>query len=162
MEKGTAERLAVKLIDEHLYGLGYSFAWDRAVTRHGACNWKTRTISLSLPVTLRADECVVIDTILHEIAHATAFHHYGDRTHGPAWRREARRLGIVTPQATAGGPDTRGELAPWVGTCPAGHVSPYRFFRKPRKRYSCSQCSRVWSEAHVITYRHVDTAAGVR
>lgn len=155
MEKGTAERLARTLIEDHLPGQGWKFAWDRAVSRFGLCDYDKRTISLSLPVTVRSDESDVRDTLLHEIAHALAG---PSAKHGPAWRAVARSIG-ATPVASADGPNLRPELAPWVGTCPAGHESPRRYFRKPRQNYSCRQCGPKWDAAHLITYRKVDVSA---
>ena len=156
MEKGTAEKLARSLMAQHL--TGWTFKWDRAVMRLGQCVYRTKTISLSLPLTEASDEAVVRNTILHEIAHALAG---PTAKHGPDWKRIAVRLGANPKSATSEGGSVM-ELAPWVGTCPAGHVSPRRFFRKPRAIYSCSQCAPDWKAENIIQYRKVAVPAGVR
>jgi SprT protein len=158
MEKGQAEHLARTLMAQHL-DAGWRFEWDNAKQRLGACHFIAKKITLSLPNTLRSDERSVRDTVLHEVAHAIAGPGAG---HGRDWKRVAVRLGANPSASTSDGPDLRAETAPWVGTCPAGHVSPKRYFRKPRANYSCSQCAPVWKAENVITYRKVAVTAGVR
>ena len=155
METDKAEHLARTLIFQHL-GAGWRFEWDNAKQRLGSCRYIGSTITLSLPYARLSEERVVRETVLHEIAHALAGPGAG---HGRDWKRIAVRLGVNPSSSTSDAPDLRAETAPWVGTCPAGHVSPKRFFRKPRQNYSCSQCSSKWSPDHIITYRKVDVSA---
>ena len=42
------------------------------------------------------------------------------------------------------------ELAPWVGTCPAGHVH-YRY-KRPVRALACGQCSRRFDAANTIQW----------
>jgi hypothetical protein len=42
------------------------------------------------------------------------------------------------------------EFAPWVGTCPAGHLH-YRY-REPARTLSCAQCSKRFSPANAIRW----------
>lgn len=147
---------------EHLTKPGWKFCWDNAVQRLGLCSHLKRTISLSRPYTIGCTVEQVTDTILHEIAHANVG--VGE-SHGPVWKREAIRLG-ATPHASAdpaNTPNIRASAAPWVGTCAAGHVSEHRFWRKPRSRRSCSVCAPgLFDSRYLLTYRRVDTLAGVR
>jgi predicted SprT family Zn-dependent metalloprotease len=154
MDLKQAQELAEELIAEHLGDQRFlwTFRWIGHVTVMGLCIYRTHEIGLSKPLTAIADDDAVRDTILHEIAHALAG---PTHDHDATWRGYARRLGAPTDakihESRVGNP--RQTLAPWVGTCPAGHESANRFFRKPRARYSCSQCSTKWSEEHLITYR---------
>ena len=78
--------LAQYLLEKHsLAQLGWTFQWDSAKRRAGACKYSRKTITISrhyvaLNLSERPDD--VIDTILHEIAHALAGWSAG---HGPKW-----------------------------------------------------------------------------
>src|SRR5690606_33180444 len=50
-------------------------------------------IALNVDLMLRANDEHRLDTLLHEMAHAEAYLLYGERGHGPRWRRIARRVG---------------------------------------------------------------------
>lgn len=140
--------------------LEWKFRWDNAVQRLGSCNYRDKTITLSRPMTKASTAEQVMDTIRHEVAHALAGPTAG---HGRAWKIIALRLGANPTAATTDAPNLRAEAAPWVGTCPADHVSTYRFWRKPRNNRSCYKCDPTkYNPAHVITYRKVDTLANVR
>lgn len=152
MELQTAKLLAYRLMLENLKPHGWTFGWDNAVQSLGQCDYNRRRITLSRQLTAGADEVSVRDTILHEIAHANVGPGHG---HGRVWMTEAIRLGASPRSRHSVGtvPNLRKELAPWVGTCPAGHVSPYRFWRKPRVDRSCAMCNpRKFDRANLVTY----------
>lgn len=156
MNLTKAQRLAESRIGEHL-GLDWRFQWDNAVGSHGTCEHIKHVITLSRHVTRYVDEETVEDTIMHEIAHALAGPH---AHHGPAWRKIAKSLG-ATPERTGPeglGATMRKELAPWVGRCPNGHVSQYRYYRKPRLTRSCQICDPKFNHAYVMTYTREETA----
>lgn len=137
---------AEALIAAHL-GDAWSFAFDRARKRAGACDFRARRITLSRLITAAATREQMRQTVLHEIAHALAGHAAG---HGPAWLREARRIGYRGGR-THDLP-IPAQLANWIGTCPAGHEIPRFRAPGPRPR-SCGQCSRRFDERHLITWR---------
>ncbi len=86
MTPDDAERTALRLLREH--GLdGWSFTFDRALRRVGACFYRERRISLSRVFVEMNDDPVVLDTIRHEVAHALAWERDRAVGHGPAWRR---------------------------------------------------------------------------
>lgn len=132
MDTYAAEVLARHHIDEHLDG--WRFAWDNARRRLGCCKYSRRTISLSKPLARQLDEAEVLDTILHEIAHAVAGHEAG---HGPEWRAAARLLG-ANPQRCASVEVDHSD-APWKGECPNGHTT--YAYRAPKRVKSCGKCS---------------------
>jgi len=125
---------AEALIRMHL-DTEWTFAFDHAKTRAGLCNFTSKRISVSRHIALRSDDDEVHQTLLHEVAHAIAGAGAG---HGPAWKKVADELGYVGGRTHDGPVPT--ELAPWVGTCPNGHVS-YRY-RRPTRAMSCGRCSR--------------------
>src|SRR4051812_49651304 len=92
-----AQHLARDLMDRH--GLAdWRFQFDHARRRFGSCRIRTRTITLSRPLTLLNPEDQVRDTILHEIAHALT---PGDG-HGTKWRAAGARGGARPPRGFGG------------------------------------------------------------
>jgi predicted SprT family Zn-dependent metalloprotease len=88
MELHAAEMLARTLMDQH--GLrGWTFGFDRAARRFGACFWRRKHISLSWKLTRLNSEAEVRDTILHEIAHAMT----PNDGHGEKWKATCVAIG---------------------------------------------------------------------
>ena len=125
---------------------GWSFGFDHAKTRAGQCDHGRRRITVSRHIAQRADDDEIHQVLLHEVAHALAGPEAG---HGPRWRSVAAELGYEGSRVYRGA--SVEDLAPWVGTCPRGHVF-YRH-RRPTRRLSCSACSRGFSAAHEIVWR---------
>ena len=90
MNLKKAEQLTNKYLTLHLPDSGWSFKWDNAIGRLGVCKYKSKTISLSKRWVASLPESEVIDTILHEIAHAIA----GFKAHhGYKWKQACIKLG---------------------------------------------------------------------
>jgi predicted SprT family Zn-dependent metalloprotease len=82
---------ARRLLSQHGLG-GWSFTFDRAKRRGGACHYGRKVISLSLGFAAAVSDAEVEDTILHEIAHALV----GRRHHHDAvWQAKARAIGCT-------------------------------------------------------------------
>ena len=62
--------------------------------RLGACRFRHHVIWISRTHALEGSEEQLLDTVLHEIAHAIAGHEAG---HGLLWKATARRIG-ATPR----------------------------------------------------------------
>jgi hypothetical protein len=74
MKLADAQTLLLEKMVEHgLVNLGWKVNWDDAKKRFGYCSVSKKVISLSRPLTEANPESEVLDTILHEIAHALAF-----------------------------------------------------------------------------------------
>jgi hypothetical protein len=69
--------------------------------------------------------------------------------HGPKWKSVATELGYEGKRLHDGA--IANELAPWVGTCPAGHLH-YRY-RQPTKALACGRCSRRFDPANAISWQ---------
>lgn len=135
MDPDAARRLALDLMLRH--GLsGWRFRFDRARRRLGCCHYGERAISLSRPLVLLNPEPVVVDTVLHEIAHALT----PGAGHGPAWRARAVELG-ARPRACAVVGEVALPPAPYALVCDACGQRIDRF-RRPRRRYVCRRCWR--------------------
>ena len=85
----AAEALARRLIDRH--APGWKFAWHRGLVAAGSCEYATRTIKLSRPITEATPAKWVEATLRHELAHALTEEEKAH--HGPLWRKACRALG---------------------------------------------------------------------
>nr|WP_245325198.1 SprT-like domain-containing protein [Microbacterium amylolyticum] len=123
----------------------WAFGFDNAKRRAGLCNYTTKRISVSRYLAARFSDDDVHQTLLHEVAHAIAGPEAG---HGREWKRIARELGYVGGTTHHG--ETAIELAPWVGTCPGGHVV-YRH-RRPSRASSCVKCASGFDARYVFRW----------
>lgn len=140
-------RWADALISLHLDPTEWSFGFDHAKTRAGLCNYTKKRITVSRYLAARFDDDEIHQVLLHEVAHALAGPKAG---HGAEWKRIARGLGYVGKRTHDG--QTATEFAPWVGTCPAGHLH-YRY-RRPARPLSCGACSRRFESANLIHWEN--------
>jgi len=135
---------AVALIELHL-DAGWTFAFDNAKTRAGLCNYTHKRITVSRYLAAKYEDDEIHQVLLHEVAHAMAGTRAG---HGPTWKSVAKDIGYEGKRLHDGA--IASELAPWVGTCPAGHVH-YRY-RRPARPLSCGKCSRTFSARNAISW----------
>ncbi|PRY67525.1 SprT-like family protein [Glaciihabitans tibetensis] len=131
----------------HLNPEEWSFGFDNAKKRAGQCNWSTKRITVSRYLAATAEDDDIHQVLLHEVAHAMAGNAAG---HGPRWKETAASIGYVGTRLYPGA--IANELAPWVGTCPAGHVH-YRH-RRPAQIMACGKCSRRFDPAHVLVWEN--------
>jgi predicted SprT family Zn-dependent metalloprotease len=138
--RGWAHALIALHLDDR-----WSFGFDNAKTRAGLCNYTAKKITVSKYLASRYEDDDIHQVLLHEVAHAIAGPKAG---HGAAWKSTAKELGYVGRRLHDG--PIADELAPWVGTCPAGHTH-YRY-RRPTRALSCGRCSRGFSQSNLITW----------
>lgn len=132
MELPAARQLALAMLRDH--GLrAWTFRFDRARRRFGACHFDEHAVSLSRELTRLNDEAVVRDVVLHEIAHALAGPHAG---HGPTWRRVADSLGVRAGRG-AHSYDITLPQPRFTGTCPSCGALVRRH---RRDRSACKRC----------------------
>lgn len=136
------ESLAHALLTEHgLVDQGWTFGWDRARRRLGACNWAKKQVSLSRPIfSIDENRHEARQTILHEIAHVLAGSSAG---HGSEWKRIAIAIGARPRRsAVVAEPDL-----PIIGTCRCGSI--HGRVRMPVKNltHQCRRCHSMvtWS-----------------
>lgn len=79
---------------------GWTFGLAATKRRLGVCKYRTKRIEISEYYALNSPPQTVLDTLLHEIAHAIA----GPAArHGPVWKAVAIRLGRRLPRRHAKG-----------------------------------------------------------
>ena len=139
------ENRAESLLATHGLLSEWRFEWDRATTRFGQCDHRTKRITLSRHLSDKASDDDVEQIILHEIAHALAGSREG---HGTKWRSIAARIGYTGGRTHHQAPAT--DRAKWLGRCPSGHEIIR--FRKPGKPTSCAQCDPRFDKTHLIVW----------
>lgn len=144
MELAHVQRLAVGLMRDH--GLtDWEFGFDRARRRAG-CTWfakKRITVSATLMELYPREE--VVETILHEIAHALTG---PEAHHNEEWRATVTRIGARPDRCVP--EDLPRVPAPWIGVCPEGHE--VQRFRRPTSVASCAVCSRRFALEHLLSW----------
>ena len=145
-ELDRVRRWAEALIALHLDQTVWTFGFDNAKTRAGLCNFDKHRITVSRYLAGRYEDDEIHQVLLHEVAHALAGPRVG---HGPRWRSIARGLGYVGKRTHDGA--IADEFAPWIGTCPAGHVH-YRY-KRPTRILACGRCSRRFDPRFAIDWQ---------
>lgn len=135
MDVEEAAGLARQLMQQH--GLhDWRFGWDRARRRFGCCWQRRKLITLSRPLTALNDRAEVLDTLLHEIAHALS-----PGGHTDAWRRMCIKIGARPERCYSNDrvkvPQILNRLR-YIASCrcPREHVRG----RRPRGSYICRHC----------------------
>ncbi|GGK56514.1 SprT-like domain-containing protein [Ornithinimicrobium pekingense] len=146
MDLALAARTARALMDEH--GLhDWTFDFDRARVRAGACHFSDRRITLSRALAAAQEEAEVRETVLHEVAHALVGPRHG---HDRVWRARARAIGATGERCyTAEEPVVAGR---WQGRCVAGHV--VHRHRRPARLLLCARCRAVPDPDRVLQWTH--------
>lgn len=150
----VVRREAEALIRTHL-DASWTFAFDNAKRRAGACDYTRQRITVSRYLAARYDDETNRQTLLHEVAHALAGPRAG---HGAAWKRTARMLGYTGGTTHDG--ETATELAPWVGVCPSGHIA-YRHRRATRPT-SCARCSASFDDRFLFVWTRREISPATR
>lgn len=110
---------------------GWTFAFDHAKRRGGACHFGRKEISLALGFAEAADAAEIEDTLLHEIAHALV----GRRHHHDAvWQAKAREIGCSARRCHA----VEFSAQPLIARCANGCFAIGRHRR--RRNMRCRRC----------------------
>jgi hypothetical protein len=91
---------------------GWTFGLAASKRRLGVCKYRRKRIEIGEFYARHNPDAAVLDTLLHEIAHALAGPKAG---HGPVWQAIAARIG-ATPRACDDSPDTVVEPGDWQTT----------------------------------------------
>lgn len=135
------------------YGLtDWTFRWQNRRKVCGSCYHTLKQITLSKPITAVNSEEHVLDTILHEIAHALAGPYAG---HGPIWKAQAAAIG-ARPVACSG--PEKGTVRPegkWVGKCASCDEKIYAY-RRPTGTHVHIACKRAGKPAQIEWRENVE------
>jgi predicted SprT family Zn-dependent metalloprotease len=155
MNLQQAKKLAIEQMDKHgLLDLGWSFEYDNAKRRFGVCKYRPKVIGLSMLLVAANDEHQVLDTILHEIAHAIAGFAAG---HGPEWKRVCVRIG-AKPERCYSSKDTNtiaGKYKAVCGGCGMTHTRHKRPMQGRRTACLCQNSIKDWNKKKLLEYKRV-------
>lgn len=132
MTLNEIEDFAYKKLVEHEL-LNWNFGFDLAQNRGGICRFGRREITLSVTYCCNASREEIIDTVLHEIAHAMVG---PGHQHDEVWRKTALSIGCngeVCHSVNHG-------LDKWKGTCPCGQVWKRKKLMKKVRNGRCPKC----------------------
>lgn len=136
MDIRQAKRMATDLMNKHgLSSKGWRFRFDNAKVRFGSCNYTDKEITLSKPLCELNSEKEVLDTILHEIAHALC----PGQNHNKVWQRKAIEIGCSGNRCYSSSNVVQPKLK-YTAVC-VGCKSEYSKSRIARKSCSCGKCS---------------------
>lgn len=150
MDLDKAKKLALTLMAKHnVIAMGYRFEFNNRKRTAGLCSYRRKTIELSKRLTLLANEEDVLETILHEIAHALC----PRQGHNSVWRKKLIEIG-GTGKRCYSNDSSLGvayrTIAKYKGVCPNGHELGRN--RLPKTKMSCGLCSRSYDEKYLITW----------
>ena len=126
MDLKQLKEIALRELRKH--GLhGWTFGLAGTGRRLGACKYRLRRIEIAEYYARNSPPETVLDTLLHELAHALA----GPAAkHGPAWKAVALRLG-ATPRACESSHQAVVKPGDWQASCPSCGKT-FHLYRRPR------------------------------
>jgi predicted SprT family Zn-dependent metalloprotease len=132
MNKVEALNLMEDMMRQH--GL---YDWKAVITdnrsRLGYCHWTKKTIGLSIYHATGSTDGAIMNTILHEIAHALVGP--SNDPHGPKWQRKALEIGCNAERCGYMNAPKK-----FTGHCPSCN----KVFKVNRRtNIACSDCCRI-------------------
>ena len=141
MNKNYAQFLAIFNLSKHgLLEHGWRFNWHNKKVSLGTCSYNKKRIYLAEWYVELNDKDEVMDTILHEIAHALAYHRHGSagRGHGKIWKSICREIGAKPERLHQGKLGRPKNHHKYVDTCCG--VTYRRHRLRKNATYSCPKC----------------------
>jgi predicted SprT family Zn-dependent metalloprotease len=125
------------------YGLGdYNLTFNRSRQTLGRCYYPYRfgggRIELSKYFVDGNSESLVLDILLHEIAHALTYKRYHVRGHGYHWQKTCIELGC-NPSRCCNQAEPEKMKYKYSATCPKCYEKYYKQ-RSPKASYICRHC----------------------
>jgi predicted SprT family Zn-dependent metalloprotease len=126
MDLKELQEIAARELEKH--GLaGWTFHLGATRRRLGVCKYRQKRIEIAEYYAQNSAATTVLDTLLHEIAHALA----GPKAHhGPAWKAVAMRLG-ARPEACETSDQAVMKPGDWQATC-SECKQTFHLYRRPR------------------------------
>jgi predicted SprT family Zn-dependent metalloprotease len=147
--RAEARKLAVESMARHgLHDWTFQFNWRKRSM--GLCRYAVKTLELSVHLVDRNGPDEILDTILHEIAHALVGPGHG---HDAVWRRKCVEIG-ATPKRCGHAEMPEGRWRAECATCGARfdrHRKPQRM-----KGWFCRGCG---PERGALVWRQASAAA---
>ena len=139
MDRSKVIGVAAELFRLHRLDVGgWRLEFRNYGHRLGSCCSRRRLIALNAFYADQNTEAHVLDTLLHEIAHALVGPSHG---HGPIWKAMARKLGAVPKACSKTGVVIR--PGKYQATCPTC-ARRFHKYRRPKYivGYYCPSCGK--------------------
>jgi len=136
MELKQTKEKAEKLIEQ--YCPEYKFQFDNAKVRFGYCSYRKKVISLSKHLVMMNSEEQVVDTILHEIAHAIVGRGHG---HDHVWRAKAIEIGC-NGERCYNSEDVEAPKGRFTYVCP-NCDKEVNYHRRLKRSRACGECCKA-------------------
>ena len=136
------------LIQEHETKSGIEPGWqlvfDLAPARGGSCRYREKQITLSVTYCLKASRTEIVDTILHEIAHAIVGPNHG---HDATWKAAARRIDCTAERCH----HVQHTPPRWYGRCGCGQQWERQRLSQGLRTSRCRKCKGTieWKRAGI-------------
>ena len=142
MNVREAESLVYKYMAKHNLPDEWLFRWQNTKIALGTCIYNKKEIRLSKWYVELNDIESVVDTILHEIAHALSYVRYGSKGigHGKLWKDVCRQIGAVPKSYTKENLIKPTNHHKYVEEC--CDVTYRRHRLRHNARYSCPKCKK--------------------
>lgn len=118
---------------------------DRAVMRNGQCDHRNKVLSFSKHFIQRNKEEMILNTLLHEIAHALVGSNHG---HDLTWERKCIEIGYKNPTRCSNSDMPKGNYQATCDKC--GPLEIYRH-RLSKKVYTHVACKTTISWKGIIS-----------
>jgi len=136
MDLQVTKKIAIELLIKHeLMKNGWTFDFDRSIRRFGCCHHTYKQITLSKQLAFLNNEPDVLDTILHEIAHALVGPGHG---HGFVWKQKAKEIGCNGDRLYHSG-SIKIPPKKYVAIC-SRCGSVFKRIRMTRRKKACTTC----------------------
>ena len=112
----------------------WNFAFSLTTNQAGCCWYNRKLITVSVTYCQKATEAEIVNTLLHEIAHALAGY---SNAHNHVWKRIAKQIGCTAERCHA----VQHTPAKWTGTCGCGSVWGRQRLTKAARYGHCSRCN---------------------
>lgn len=141
MKAREAESLVYKYMAKYDLPDEWLFDWQNKKRALGTCSYSRKEIRLSKWYVELNDKESVVDTILHELAHALSFVRYGRAGigHGRLWKKVCREVGAIPKACSTESLTKPQNHYKYVDTCCCGITYKKHRIRNNRT-YSCPKC----------------------
>ena len=114
---------------------GWRFGFETTASRAAVCRHRDKTIAMAVSYALRAPWHKIVDTLLHEIAHAIVGPAH---RHDRVWKAKARDIGCTAQRCTS----LQHTVGGWLGRCGTCNRTwtRHRLTAKMRTRAICPRC----------------------
>jgi len=142
------EAIALELMDKYMVSKAWRFEWNRATSMYGQCIYSKKKITLSYDLNIlgNRERKMIVNTILHEIAHTIVD---SGHNHDNVWRQMAIKIGCDGLRIHT---DVKIEKRYLVHCKTCNHT--YQKSNKPTTPRSCSKCSNKFDTRFILIYKN--------